>query len=232
MLREDAGEIDAAEGGTAPEADRRRHRRLPRAHVALGRRALDARGDGGGGQGARAAACSRSPITPRGRARASAARRCSSSAAALRALQGALGDSLKLLHGVELNIGRDGELDYDPEFRQRFDWCLASVHDHFELDRAAQTRRIVTAMREPSVRMIGHLSARMIGARPPIELDLDEVFARGRGDAHRARDQRRPAAPRPVRRRAASRAAGATSPSCSRATPTTPASSTGCASRR
>ena len=82
-----------------------------------------------------------------------------------------------LLHGVELNIGRDGELDYDAEFRSSFDWCLASVHDHFELDRAAQTRRVVTAMRDPSVRMIGHLSARMIGGRPPIELDLDEIFA-------------------------------------------------------
>ena len=59
---------------------------------------------------------------------------------------------------------------------QGFDLCLASVHDHFELDRAAQTRRIVTAMQDPTVRMIGHLSARMIGGRPPIELDLDAIF--------------------------------------------------------
>ena len=97
--------------------------------------------------------------------------------AALRALQAELGDSLRLLHGVELNIGPQGELDYDPEFRAGFDWCLASVHDHFELDRSAQTRRVVAAMQDPSVRMIGHLSARMIGGRPPIDLDLDAVFA-------------------------------------------------------
>jgi DNA polymerase (family 10) len=95
----------------------------------------------------------------------------------IRALQAELGDSLILLHGVELNIGPKGELDYDAEFRRGFDWCLASVHDHFELDRAAQTQRIVTAMGDPSVRMIGHLSARMIGARPPIDLDLDAIFA-------------------------------------------------------
>jgi DNA polymerase (family 10) len=88
-----------------------------------------------------------------------------------------LGDSLLLLHGVELNIGPAGELDYDAEFRRGFDWCLASIHDHFELDRAAQTRRVVTAMQDPSVRMIGHLQARMIGGRPPVELDLDAVFA-------------------------------------------------------
>ena len=95
----------------------------------------------------------------------------------IRALQEQLGDSMRLLHGVELNIGPHGELDYDPDFRSAFDWCLASVHDHFDLDRAAQTRRIVAAMRDPAVRMIGHLSARMIGARPPIELDLDQIFA-------------------------------------------------------
>jgi DNA polymerase (family 10) len=94
----------------------------------------------------------------------------------IRAMQKKLGKSFRLLHGVELNIGPEGQLDYDPEFRASFDWCLASVHDHFELDRAAQTRRIVTAMQDPSVRMIGHLSARMIGGRPPIDLDLDAIF--------------------------------------------------------
>jgi hypothetical protein len=78
---------------------------------------------------------------------------------------------------VELNIGPAGELDYDAEFRRGFDFCIASVHDHFDLDRAAQTRRVVTAMHDPAVRMIGHLSARMIGGRPPIELDLDAVVA-------------------------------------------------------
>jgi DNA polymerase (family 10) len=92
------------------------------------------------------------------------------------ALQAELGDELVLLHGVELNIGPAGELDFDLEFRRQFDWCLASVHDHFDLDREAQTRRVVTAMRDPTVRMIGHLSARMIGGRPPIELDLDAIF--------------------------------------------------------
>jgi DNA polymerase (family X) len=92
-------------------------------------------------------------------------------------MQAELGDSLRLLHGVELNIGPHGELDYDLEFRRGFDWCLASVHDHFELDRAAQTNRVVTAMRDPAVRMIGHLSARMIGGRPPIELDIDAIAA-------------------------------------------------------
>ena len=97
--------------------------------------------------------------------------------AKIEALRRTLGDSLTVLHGVELNIGPEGELDYDAEYRKTFDFCVASVHDHFDLDRAAQTRRIVKAMEDPSVRMIGHLSARMIGGRPGIELDLDAVFA-------------------------------------------------------
>jgi len=92
------------------------------------------------------------------------------------AIQSELGDSMTLLHGVELNIGPRGELDYDLEFRRAFGFCLASVHDHFDLDRAAQTQRVVTAMSDPTVRMIGHLSARMIGGRPPIGLDLDAIF--------------------------------------------------------
>jgi DNA polymerase (family X) len=96
--------------------------------------------------------------------------------AKIAAMQAELGDSMRLLHGVELNIGPNGELDYDLDFRGTFGFCLASVHDHFELDRAAQTKRVVAAMEDPTVRMIGHLSARMIGGRPPIDLDLDAIF--------------------------------------------------------
>ena len=84
--------------------------------------------------------------------------------------------ALRLLHGVELNIGADGELDYDLEFRRSFDWCVASVHSHFGLERAAQTRRIVRAMQDESVRVIGHLTGRMIGRRPGIDLDLEVVW--------------------------------------------------------
>jgi DNA polymerase (family 10) len=94
----------------------------------------------------------------------------------IRALQRQVGDSIRLLHGVELNIGPAGELDYDAEFRAGFDFCIASIHSHFDLDRATQTRRVVTAMQDPTVRMIGHLTARIIGRRPPIDFDFSAVF--------------------------------------------------------
>jgi DNA polymerase (family 10) len=95
---------------------------------------------------------------------------------AIRALDTAY-PNLRLLHGVELNIGPDGSLDYDAAFRASFDWCVAAVHSAFDLDRAAQTRRIVAAMEDPAVNAIGHLSGRMIGRRPGIELDIDTVLA-------------------------------------------------------
>ncbi|HEX4338849.1 MAG TPA: DNA polymerase/3'-5' exonuclease PolX [Polyangiaceae bacterium] len=96
--------------------------------------------------------------------------------ARIAALQREVGASIRLLHGVELNIGPGGELDYDADFRKSFDFCIASIHSHFDLDRAAQTRRVVTAMADPSVRMIGHLTARIIGRRPPVEFDFEAVF--------------------------------------------------------
>ncbi len=83
---------------------------------------------------------------------------------------------IALLQGAELNIGRDGGLDYDAAFRRTLDWCIAGVHSHFELDRDRQTRRILAAMEDPTVGAIAHLSGRKIGHRPGIELDLDAVL--------------------------------------------------------
>ncbi len=95
----------------------------------------------------------------------------------MKALQREVGDAITLLHGVELNIDAEGRLDYDAEFRRQFDWCLASVHTHFDLSRERQTQRILSAMADPTVNMIGHLSARTIARRPGIELDIDAVLA-------------------------------------------------------
>ncbi len=80
-----------------------------------------------------------------------------------------------ILHGCELNIAPDGSVDYDAEFLAGFDWCVASIHDHFDLPAERQTSRLITAMRNPAVRAIGHLSGRMIGRRPGIEFDGDAV---------------------------------------------------------
>jgi DNA polymerase (family 10) len=83
---------------------------------------------------------------------------------------------IKVLFGCELNIGPNGSLDYDEEFRLEFDYCVASIHSHFDLPPDVQTARVLTALGDPSVNAIGHLSGRYVGRRPGVELDVDAVL--------------------------------------------------------
>jgi DNA polymerase (family 10) len=82
----------------------------------------------------------------------------------------------RLLHGTELNIAADGTVDWDEDFLAGFDLTVASVHSYFTLARDEQTRRVIRAIEHPYVNVIGHLTGRKIGARPPIDLDLQAVF--------------------------------------------------------
>ncbi len=93
----------------------------------------------------------------------------------LRALQSAY-PKMTLLHGTELNIDPDGDVDWGPEFLEAFDICVASVHSHFNQPKDQMTRRLVRAIENPHVHVIGHPTARLINKRQPIEVDLDEVF--------------------------------------------------------
>src|SRR5947199_8407240 len=81
-----------------------------------------------------------------------------------------------LLHGSELNIDAEGGVDWGPGFLEDFDLCVASVHTEFNQSKDEMTRRIIRAMENPYVNIIGHPTGRKIGQRPPIEFDLDEVF--------------------------------------------------------
>ena len=83
---------------------------------------------------------------------------------------------MQLLHGTELNIDPTGDVDWGPEFLDGFDLRVASVHSHFNQTREEMTRRICRAMENPYVNVIGHPTARMIGHRPPLDYDLEEVF--------------------------------------------------------
>jgi DNA polymerase (family 10) len=83
---------------------------------------------------------------------------------------------MTLLHGTELNIDPDGEVDWGPDFLSGFDITVASIHSHFKQDGKAQTRRLIRACENPYVNIIGHMTTRMIGRRQPIEADFDAVF--------------------------------------------------------
>ncbi|MEU6466294.1 DNA polymerase/3'-5' exonuclease PolX [Streptomyces sp. NPDC046976] len=84
---------------------------------------------------------------------------------------------MRLLHGTELNIGPDGGLDWPDEFLAGFDLCVASLHSHFDLGRKAMTRRLVRAVENPYVNILGHPTTRLIGRRAGVDADWDEVFA-------------------------------------------------------
>ena len=83
---------------------------------------------------------------------------------------------IRLLFGCELNIGPDGGLDYDADFRLQFDYCVASIHSHFDLPQDQQTKRVLTALHDRSVNAIGHLTGRYIGRRPGVEMDIGVVL--------------------------------------------------------
>ncbi|HVW43261.1 MAG TPA: DNA polymerase/3'-5' exonuclease PolX [Amycolatopsis sp.] len=83
---------------------------------------------------------------------------------------------MTLLHGTELNIDADGEVDWPAGFLAGFDLCVASVHSSFNQPREEMTRRLVKACENPYVNIIGHPTARLIGRRPAVDADLDEVF--------------------------------------------------------
>jgi histidinol phosphatase-like PHP family hydrolase len=85
--------------------------------------------------------------------------------------------SMTLLHGTELNIAPDGSVDWDADFLRGFDLCVASVHSSFEQDRAAMTKRFITAAENPAVNVIGHPLTRKLARRPPVEVDLDALYA-------------------------------------------------------
>ncbi|NBM19802.1 DNA polymerase/3'-5' exonuclease PolX [Streptomyces sp. GC420] len=87
------------------------------------------------------------------------------------------GGGPRLLHGTELNIDLYGDVDWTGDFLADFDLCVASVHSHFELGRAATTRRLLRACENPYVHVIGHPTARMLGKRSAIDADWDTVFA-------------------------------------------------------
>jgi histidinol phosphatase-like PHP family hydrolase/predicted flap endonuclease-1-like 5' DNA nuclease len=93
----------------------------------------------------------------------------------LRALADTTG--MALLHGSELNIAADGSVDWDEDFLSGFDICVASIHSSFEQDRATMTKRFIVAAENPRVNIIGHPLTRKVGRRPPVQVDLDALYA-------------------------------------------------------
>ena len=91
----------------------------------------------------------------------------------------ALGDGgPHLVKGIELNIDDEGGVDYPPEVLARFDFCIASLHHGFAQPREQATRRLLLAMENPYVDIIGHPTGRLLGRRDPFDLDMEAIIAK------------------------------------------------------
>ncbi len=97
--------------------------------------------------------------------------------AEIQAVQAKLGDSIRLLQGVEVEIRADGSLDYPDEALAELDIVIASIHSGLRQPREKITQRLLNAVRNPHVDVIGHPTGRMIPDREGADLDMEALFA-------------------------------------------------------
>jgi len=87
---------------------------------------------------------------------------------------------ITVLKGIEVDILKDGSLDLPDAILAKLDVVVASVHSYFDLPRQAQTDRVIGAMRNRHVAILGHPTGRLIGEREPYEIDMERVIAAAR----------------------------------------------------
>jgi DNA polymerase (family 10) len=103
-------------------------------------------------------------------------------------------EGVRVLKGVEADILADGALDYDDSILSRLDFVIGSIHSRFGLSRDEMTARMLAAMDNPYLSIIGHPTGRLLLSRDPYPLDLQAVFEKAakqgvaieiNGDPHR-----------------------------------------------
>jgi DNA polymerase (family 10) len=81
-----------------------------------------------------------------------------------------------VLAGIEVDILEDGQLDLPDSVLKELDVVVASIHRSFHLDRETMTRRIIAAMENPHVDIIGHLTGRLLGKREGYGVDIERII--------------------------------------------------------
>ena len=87
-------------------------------------------------------------------------------------------DRIRVFTGIEVDILSDGALDLDDEVLAQMDVVIASIHSRFDQSREETTARVLRAIENPNVRILGHPTGRQILRREPIAIDLGAVFRR------------------------------------------------------
>ena len=98
-------------------------------------------------------------------------------AAEIKKIQNQLGDEILVLHASEVEIKADGSLDYPDAFLASLDLVLASMHTSLRQPRERVTQRVINAIRNPHVDIIGHPTGRLIPDREGADLDMEAIFA-------------------------------------------------------
>lgn len=111
---------------------------------------------------------------------------------------------MRILTGIEVDILDDGALDQEPELLERLDIVVASVHSKLAMEPAAMTRRMIAAVSNPRVDILGHCTGRLVegerGTRPESKFDAAEVFRACRDSATAVEINSRPERRDPPRR--------------------------------
>ena len=97
-------------------------------------------------------------------------------AAEIKKIQKQLGDKILVLHASEVEIKADGQLDYPDEFLASLDLVVASLHTSLRQPREKVTQRVINAIRNPHVDIIGHPTGRLIQEREGADLDMEAVL--------------------------------------------------------
>ena len=97
----------------------------------------------------------------------------------IRALNESL-DGIELLAGSEVDIRSDGSLDYPNEILDQLDVVVASVHSAMGQAEDVMTERIIKAIRNPRVHIVGHPTCRLIGEREPVQMDVEAILQAAR----------------------------------------------------
>ncbi len=85
-------------------------------------------------------------------------------------------DDIRILKGAEVDILKDGSLDLPDDILEKLDICICSVHYHTDLPEDEQTKRILKAMDNPNIDILGHPSGRLIQEREPMALDMEKII--------------------------------------------------------
>jgi len=85
-------------------------------------------------------------------------------------------EGIRVLKGVEADILQDGRVDYEPRVLERLDFVIASVHSRFNMTEREMTARILAAMDNPFLTIIGHPTGRLLLSRDPYGIDLVAVI--------------------------------------------------------